>query len=127
MKEKRIFFLVSCIAMAVIFFTGCHQNTSVPPHLIGKWNTSDPRYRERYLKFEEGFLTFGTGKGQEVSHYIYDIKIEQHNRETVYEFHYRDHEGEKWTLSFVYADDYGGILQIKNRSEIWKKSDSGET
>ena len=125
MSKNGLYYIICHITLAVIFFTGCHQNTSVPQHLTGEWKTSAPGYRDRCLKFEESFLIFGTGKGREISHYIYKIEAEKNINETIYNFHYKDHEDVKWTLTFVYTPDYGGVIQIKNRDAIWRKADTG--
>jgi len=103
-----------------IFFVGCTQEVIVPPHLIGVWRTSAPQYEDRYLQFTENTLTYGIGNGEEVSHSIDKIEVNQGSNETIYSFHYKDAEGDKWTLTLTYRPE--GTIQLKNKSDIWVKS-----
>ena len=109
----------------LIFLVGCKQEVVVPPQLIGQWTTSSPQYEDRYLKFNEKTLTYGIGDGEEVSHNIDKIDVNQGITETTYTFHYKDAEGEKWTLILTYKPD--GAIQIKNKNEIWVKSSPEQT
>ena len=102
-----------------IFFVGCKQEVIVPPYLIGLWKTASPQYEDRYLKFTENTLTYGIGEGEEVSHNIEKIDVNQGSGETIYSFHYKDAEGDKWTLTLTYRPE--GTIQLKNKNEIWVK------
>jgi hypothetical protein len=102
-------------------FLGCQENIPLPQHLIGVWKTSAPQYADRYLKITEDSLIYGIGKGEEVSHTIEKINVEQKDGETTYTFHYKDIEGEKWSLTLIYSPVSGGTIQLKNRNDIWKK------
>lgn len=103
-----------------IFLGGCTQEVIVPPHLIGVWITPAPQYEDRYLKITENTLTYGIGNGEKVSHNIEKIDVTQGSNETIYSFHYKDAEGEKWTLTLTYRPE--GTIQLKNKNEIWVKS-----
>ena len=103
-----------------VFFVGCTQEVIVPPHLIGVWKTSAPQYEDRYLKITENTLTYGIGNGEEVSHNIEKIDVNQGSNGTIYSFHYKDAEGDKWTLTFTYRPE--GTIRLKNKNEIWLKS-----
>jgi hypothetical protein len=105
----------------LFFFIGCQKNVPVPQHLIGVWKTSAPQYEDRYLKITEDSLIYGIGSGEEVSHTIEKINVEQKDGETTYTFHYKDIEGEKWSLTLIYSPVSGGTIQLKNRNDIWKK------
>lgn len=122
-QVKRILGIVS---LFLILLVGCKGEVVVPQHLIGVWETPAPKYAERYMKFAEHTLIYGIGEGQEVSHEIEKIDVEQAGGGTLYTFHCRDSEGEKWTLTFTYSPDRRTI-QMKNRAEIWEKSRSGGT
>jgi hypothetical protein len=111
----------------LIILAGCKGEVVVPEHLIGVWETPAPRYADRYMKFAGHTLTYGIGEGEEVTHEIEKIEAEQGGGGTTYTFHYRDAEGEKWTLTVTYRPDAGGTLQIKHSEEIWEKTKSGGT
>jgi hypothetical protein len=111
MKRSNIKFLI------LILLIGCTQAVVVPPHLIGIWKTSSPRYEDRYLKFTENTLTYGIGNGEEVSHDIDKISVNDENDVKEYTFYYRDEEGDKCTLSLTYGHE--GTFQLQNRNDIW--------
>lgn len=111
------------IAFSLLMFTflvGCTQEVIVPPYLIGVWETPAPQYEDRYLQFTDKTLTYGIGNGENVSHDIDEIDVDQGITEKTYTFHYKDAEGEKWTLILTYKPD--GTIQINNANEIWVKS-----
>ena len=110
----------------LIILLGCNGDVVVPQHLIGVWETPAPQYADRYMKFTEHALIYGIGEGEEISHEIEKIDMEQEGGATRYTFHYRDSEEEKWTLTFTYSPDTGTI-QMKNSKEIWEQSKSGGT
>ena len=114
------------VLLFLIILVGCKGEVVVPQHLIGVWETPAPKYADRYMKFTEHTLIYGIGEGEEISHEIEKIDMEQAGGGTLYTFHYRDSEGEKWTLTFTYSPDTRTI-QMKNSNEIWEQSKSGGT
>jgi hypothetical protein len=110
----------------IIFFSffGCEKNIPVPQHLIGEWKTSSPQYEDRYLKIAEHSLIFGIGNGEELSHDIEKVNVEEGNGETIYTIHYKDIEGERWSLTLIYSTVTGGTLKLKNQNDIWEKVNS---
>ncbi len=115
------FFLIFLTALIITSFAGCGKDSTVPQHLIGVWKTSAPKYEDRYLKISKDMLIFGVGNGEEISHFVGKIKVKKENKKILYTFHYKDSEGEKWTLTIEVLSDIGGIIKLKNRDEIWKK------
>jgi hypothetical protein len=78
------------------------------------------------MKFSEHTLTYGIGEGEEVSHGIEKINVQQGGGGTMYTLYYRDSEGEKWTLTFTYSPDTRTI-QIKNSEALWEKVKAGDS
>ena len=113
---------VKSLFIDLVFFVGCKGEVALPQHLTGVWVCSAPKYSDRYIKFSERTLIFGTGDGEEVSHEIEEIDTGQRDGGTIYTFYYRDSEGEKWTLALTYRPDAGGTIQIKNSEGIWEKA-----
>jgi hypothetical protein len=99
----------------------CQKNLPPPQYLIGIWKTSAPEYEDRYLKITEDSLTYGIGEGKEVSHTMERIDVKQENGETIYTFHYKDMEGEKWSLTLIYNPLSKGTVRLKNKNDIWEK------
>jgi hypothetical protein len=73
------------------------------------------------LKIAEHSLTIGIGDGEELSQDIEKVNVEQKNGETIYTIHYKDIEGERWSLILIYSTVSGGTLKIKNKNDIWEK------
>lgn len=107
--------------MIFFSFLGCGKTIPVPQHLIGEWKTSSPQYAGRYLKIAEHSLIFGIGGGEKLSHDIEKVNVEQKNNETIYTLHYKDREGEKWSLTLIYSPVSGDTIKLKNNKDIWKK------
>lgn len=106
-----------------VFFSllGCEKNIPVPKRLIGEWKTSSPQYTDRYLKITEHSLIFGIGDGEELSQDIEKVNVEKKNGETIYTIHYKDMEGERWSLTLIYSTVSAGTIKLKNNSVIWEK------
>jgi hypothetical protein len=122
MHRDRFIGKICCAMLLVVALIGCQDNSNrtVPPHLIGVWTTSTPKYADRFLQFTEHHLIFGIGTGQEISHSIDKVDSTQANgRDIVYTFHYKDAEGEKWTLTVTYYMDTK-ILKLQYRDDIWE-------
>ena len=115
--------LSTLYVFSIIFFSffGCEKNIPVPQHLIGEWKTSSPQYEDRYLKIAEHSLIFGIGDGEEISHDIEKVNVEEGNGETIYTIHYKDIEGEEWSLTLIYSTATGDTLKLKNQNDIWEK------
>ena len=122
MKYKTGLKLITVfVFLSILFyFAGCQKNIPVPQHLIGVWKTSLPQYEDRYLKITEDSLIYGIGNGEEVSHSIEKINVQQEGGETIYTFHYKDMEGEKWDLTLIYSP-VSGTIKLKNKNDIWYK------
>jgi len=118
--------MVRVFLFILIFFVGCKGEFVVPPDLIGVWKSPAPKYADRYMKFSEHTLTYGIGEGEEVSHGIEKINVQQGGGGTMYTLYYRDSEGEKWTLTFTYSPDTRTI-QIKNSEALWEKVKAGDS
>jgi hypothetical protein len=122
--QQWVKYVLRIALLFLILLVGCKGEVVVPQHLIGVWETPAPKYADRYMKFSEHTLTYGIGDGEEVSHEITKIGTEQTGGGKMYTFHYRDSEGEKWTLIFTYSPDTGTI-KMKNSDEIWKRTKPG--
>jgi hypothetical protein len=121
--------MIYALLFILLSFLGCQKEATVPQHLIGVWKpvASEPEYGDRYLKFTENSLIFGVGEGREVAHLIRKIKTKEKDNEILYTFYCIDPEEEKWTYTVTYKPDFGGIITLKKRDEIWKKVEPGGT
>jgi len=128
MNNRRPFLYALGVILiaAAHFLTGCSRNTDVPPELIGVWKTEAPKYADRYLAFDEYYVTLGLGAGGEESYLIHNIESRKQDAGTSYTFYYEDKDGEEWTLVFYYEPTNGGLIILNNSSNVWKKTKAGE-
>jgi len=122
--HRQVRLMLRIVLLFLFILVGCKGDVIVPQHLIGVWETAAPQYADRYMEFAEHTLIYGVGEGEKVSHEIEKIAMEQAGGGTLYTFHYRDSEGEKWTLVFTYRPDTRTI-QMKNSNEIWQQTKPG--
>ena len=66
-------------------------------------------------------MIFGIGDGEELSQDIEKVNVEKKNGETIYTIHYKDMEGERWSLTLIYSTVSAGTIKLKNNSVIWEK------
>lgn len=125
-NSRCIYILVYISLLMSLMLSGCARNTDVPQKLIGIWKTQAPKYADRFLAFDEYYLTLGLGAAGESSYIIKEIDERKQNSGTAYTFHYEDSEGEEWTLAFYYEPSDNGIIVLNNSNNVWKKVKPGE-
>jgi hypothetical protein len=121
--KKRSLFILLMLAGATLFPASCTKETMPPHFLLGVWETDDPRFQDRYLKITREKLIFGLGEGRTAEHLIDQIKRKKVEEGFFFTIYYKDIWGKKWTQSMTYDPAGGGTIQLKNRSEIWKKAE----
>ena len=95
----------------------------MPPHLLGVWQTSEPKFAGCWIEFSNGMLILGLRTGEEASYPINGIESKRLDGGSVmYTIHYKDYEKQKSKLSFEYDPASGGTLQLKNHSEVWERA-----
>jgi hypothetical protein len=124
--KETAFFTYLTLFVIFSFVFGCSQTVTVPQHLIGVWKTSAPKYADRHFAFDEYYVSFGVGGGEELFHPIREIETDEDSKGTTYTIHYEDAEKEEWTLEISYNPENGGIVRMKNSNDIWKKIESGD-
>jgi hypothetical protein len=92
----------------------------VPPELIGRWTTDDPRYADRALEIGTVRISFGTGPGQRETYFVQGIERESEPElGTLYRLYY-DLPGEsERTLELRVPQ--ANQLRIENRSQLWTR------
>jgi hypothetical protein len=77
------------------------------------------------MEFYDRLLIFGTGNCAEDINYIKKIEsVKLQKNHTLYTIHYKDKQYDHWILKFQYNSASGGIIQIANRPEVWKRSNA---
>ncbi len=120
----RAFMFFGFILLCTTFFVACTDEAVVPDHLLGVWKTSEPKFAGCKIEFRQGVLILGRQNGEEEHHAIKKIESgEERNRPVRHTVHYKDAEGQKSKMTFLYSPLFGEALQLKNHAEIWKRTD----
>jgi hypothetical protein len=121
-KAKPFLFL-GLVAMCTISLVACKGEPVKLDHLYGVWKTSEPKFAGCKIEIRQGVLILGLKNGAEECHTIRKIESAEEDGPPVwYTIHYKDSEGQKSKLTFLYHPSFGGILQLKNRPEIWERT-----
>ena len=112
----------SLVLMSILLL--CSRETVVSiDRFLGVWETTEPKYQNRFLKITESEISFGTGDG---SANIFDvdrvIKTEEADQ-TVYTILYRASQGTEFELAFYYSPENSGVIRLKNQPQMeWTRS-----
>ena len=104
-------------ATALVLVAGCAQSaepTQVPDHLIGRWETSEARYADRFVEIRPGDIAFGTGTGIPSRHAIVGLQEEQEPRGRRYTIEYLE-EGETRSRFAIYFDESGPYVRLASQ------------
>jgi hypothetical protein len=112
----------------LIIGSGCQsgQTTNIPDDMVGIWETSATKYKDRFMEFKKDVLIFGTGDGDQTVQAIQKVKADRQDQQDFYTVYYRDDDGEEYSFSFFY-DPVGGVIKLKNQEDIEWKKNSGTT
>jgi hypothetical protein len=118
-------FTRTILAVFVLLITGagCEsgQTTNIPDDMVGVWETSAAKYKDRFMEFKKDVLIFGTGDGDQSIQSIKNVKMLRQDQQDLYTVTYLDEDGGEYALSFFY-DPGGGVIKLKNQENIeWKK------
>jgi len=109
--------LVAFVAAAAL---GCVRE-GVPPELIGRWTSDDPRYANRSLEIGAETIAFGTGDGSRTTYRMQGIEREVDAATgTLYRLYY-DATGNPEHELRVRVPSPGQLL-IDNHSELWTRA-----
>jgi hypothetical protein len=114
------------VAVAIVLATiACGpSNEELPEALVGVWRTDAPRYADRYLELQPGFVTFGTGP---VSMDLYALAsvssepVKPPARGRLYTLVYTDGEGLPSSLRLIHDERNPSVLRLAHRREQWKR------
>jgi hypothetical protein len=108
--------------------SGCEsgKTTNIPDSLVGVWETSAIKYKDRYLEFKKDVVIFGTGDGDQTIQFIRKVKAERQDQKDLYTVTYLDEDGGEISFSFFY-DPAVDVIALKNQEDIEWKKNSGKT
>ncbi len=122
--RPMIMVLVIC---AVLLACESKGPKSLPPEMLGVWETSEPKYEGCFFELRKDKISFANKAHLEsfVIHKVSKIKITTPRAEkllcTVY---YKGSEGQEYNFSFYYDPSDGGSIRFKNQTTIkWVRAD----
>jgi len=122
MKHKWIIISVFILIIVSIFIFYAKEDKGFPDSLIGRWTTSEPRYKDRFFELSKVTFTYGLGEDKIDVHFISSIEKSVQDNNTLYTINYHNIDGIKYTRSFYYYPANGGVIKFKNQKGIkWTK------
>jgi len=112
------------IIILLLVSAGCRRSQDVPTELSGTWRTEEARYKDKFLKFEESYVTVSVGEEQ-VPKVELILHIDSHKEGaiTTYIIEARDQDGNHDRVTVMYSTRNGGELRLLNpRQVLWKKA-----
>lgn len=125
--------LLLCITVGLIYwFLAPDEDRPFNPismdDLQGVWTTTHPQYRDRFLQFSDTTVTFGWGQAGAGAYSIDEIDSEPADNRTLVRIRYVDLAATDYQLSFYYMDQYGGMIKMKNKKEVyWYRTNTEPT
>ena len=112
----------TALAVASILGACQPQGGALPESVFGLWTTEARKYEERFFELNPDKLTFGTGEDDSYSNAILQIDVTEEDGRPLYHIEHLGAEGQTYTFSFYYEPANGGVITLKNQTEIdWKK------
>ncbi len=122
MKHKWIIISVFILIIVSIFIFYPKEDDGFPDSLIGRWTTSEPRYKDRFFELSKVTFTYGLGEDKIDVHFISSIEKSVQDNNTLYTINYHNIDGIEYTRSFYYYPANGGVIKFKNQKGIkWTK------
>jgi hypothetical protein len=118
MKSKWIIAAGFCIVIAAIAIPRFFVDRDLPEKLHGVWETTEPKYENRYFLLEKNAIGFGTGDGELDRYVISRVDKTVRRHKTLYTLEYKMKDGTVFKRSLYYESANGGIIQFENQANI---------
>ena len=125
MKSKSILLILAIC----VFLLGCQPKglETLPPELIGVWETSAPNYKDGSFELTENHIVFiNSGPPQYTSvNSIVRMERVSEGQDLLYTVHYESTQGEKYIFAFYHYPTKDGTIRLKNQRGIeWRRVES---
>jgi hypothetical protein len=117
--------IVALATCAVLLACESKGPKSLPPEMLGVWETSAPKYEGCFFVITKEKITFANEAhlGDVNINTISKIKITHEEKQPLYTVYYRDRKGQEYEFSFYYDPSDGGSIRFKNQITIkWVKA-----
>jgi len=119
------------VILAPMLYNPPRPNT-LPPYLVGVWESSSPGYKDRYMRLLNRHVIFGTGGYDGEAYVIAEvrtesvepegwIKKEKASKTELVRIRYMKKDQVEYELSFFYDPEPVGTITFKNQDIKWRK------
>ena len=128
-KKMKCKLIIAALAISAVLLA-CESKgpESLPPEMLGVWETSEPKYEGCFFELTKDKLSFANKSHLEsfAIHKISKIEITTPKTEKLLcTLYYKGSEGQKYEFSFYYDPSDGGSIRFKNQTTIkWVKADA---
>ncbi len=116
-RIMSFFLLIFCLLL------GCEKNRFPPEGLIGRWETTDQPYADRFFEIQKTTITFGQGENTSETHTITEVEVEKvQGKNDLFTIHYKIGKGQETKFIFYHDPAGKGSIRIKNQDKmLWTK------
>ena len=113
------FMLVGFSFVLILALLLCTRQAEVAiDSFLGVWETSAPKYQDRFFEINKSAIIFGTGRGHSTAFKVDRVVKTVEEKKTVYTILYNDVQGTDFKLAFYYSPNNGGVIRFKNQQKI---------
>lgn len=114
--------LISVLAFYHLFFSpgkDAPAQRLTLSDLRGLWTSTHPKYRDRFIQFDDQTLTFGRGPEGHGSYLIDGMTAEPADEGLLVHIRFLDIESTEYHLNFYYTEKSGGMIWMKHQKGLY--------
>ena len=110
---------VACAAAACASRDG--EVIPMPFELMGRWETEQAEYADRFFELSVGAIVIGTGGTTRQRHLITEVRRVPDENGLLYTITYRDSAGTESSMRFYFDSSEGGRVRLKNQIRLYNQ------
>ncbi len=117
--NKRLTIGLFILMLSMISLICCsRQQEQLSTDILGLWQSSCPRYKDRFLLISSDSVTFEFGGGEKATYPITRVRKRVKKQRTEYSLTYRNDENLEIDLNFYLYPRGDGVIIFKNQPEV---------
>ncbi len=112
-----------CLLMALVFIVKGKAPQQLPPDILGRWYSADPRYQDCSISFSTDSLIIGGADGNFYHYTLRSVReeAEGNSKRRLYTLLSTDHEGVGLEFRLSYDAEAGNLSYANQRDVVWRK------